>query len=190
MKDWPRRPPGGFCTVVADPPWEFQNAVGSGGRSKSNRQYRVMPDEVIAALPVKAIAAENAHLYLWLVAAKAEAAYAACRAWGFRPILELWWFKRAPQLMLVGLPPRKRMGLGFYFRHIGERCLFGVRGRLRLSARNLEALICEAPREHSRKPEAFYVLVEKASPGPRVELFSRHRREGWICWGDETRKFL
>lgn len=153
-----------------------------------------MEDEDILALPVERLVAEHAHLYLWLVAAKAELAYSVCRAWGFRPVMELWWLKRLPQMLLplrgaLLLPPRTRQGLGFYFRHVGERCLFGTRGKGRLLRRDLDAIVVEPGREHSRKPEGFYRLVERASPGPRLELFARQRRPGWVCWGDEAGKF-
>ena len=179
-------PDGGFRTIVADPPWQFQLSCVQGA---AENHYSTMSDDSIVSMDVKSVAADSSHLYLWIVAAKAELGYAVCRSWGFRPIMELWWVKRAPQLTLIGPPPRYRMGMGFYFRHSGERCIFGVRGKGRLLRKDLDAIMFEAPRRHSQKPDVFYQLVERASPGPRLELFSRTTRPGWIVWGNETGKF-
>ena len=79
-------------------------------------------------------------------------------------------------------------GVGFYFRNVTEILLFGVRGSLRTldPARRQVNMIESMKREHSRKPDEAYDLIEACSPGPRLELFARHHRPGWIQWGDES----
>jgi N6-adenosine-specific RNA methylase IME4 len=79
-------------------------------------------------------------------------------------------------------------GVGFYFRNVTEPVLFGVRGRLRTfdAGRRQVNLIETRKREHSRKPDELYSIVEACSPGPYLELFARYPRSGWAAWGDEA----
>jgi N6-adenosine-specific RNA methylase IME4 len=104
------------------------------------------------------------------------------RAWGFIYKTNLVWYK----VRKDGGPDGRR-GVGFYFRNVTELLLFGARGGLRTLApgRRQVNVVATPKREHSRKPEQFYDLLEACSPGPRLELFARHRRDGWEQWGDE-----
>ena len=175
---------GPFSTIVADPPWLFRDRRNPRGGTE--KHYAALATKVIAQMNVGKLACERAHLYLWLVEAMAEDAYAVCRAWGFTPVQEVTWIKAAPQVRIFG-PPRARMGLGWYFRHVSERCLFGVRGKLRLLRRDAIPQIFEwRGGRHSQKPEAFMQLVEQCSPPPRLELFARQKRSGWVSWGHEA----
>ena len=83
---------------------------------------------------------------------------------------------------------KDRIGLGYYWRGQTESCLFGVMGKLPAMVRTESTLIGKGivpRRRHSQKPEVFFEEVERVSPGPRLELFSRAKRPGWTCWGNE-----
>ncbi|MDD3654818.1 MAG: MT-A70 family methyltransferase [Desulfotomaculaceae bacterium] len=166
----PAIPAGRYRTLVADPPWRYAD---SNTRAAAEKHYGTMSTAEICGLPVGELAEEGAHLYLWATNAHLPEAFAVARAWGFAYKTLLTWVK--PQ-----------MGLGHYFRGCTEHVLFCVRGSL--PTRDNATRNCfEAPRaEHSKKPEAFYQLVEKCSPGPYLELFARRRRPGWQAWGNEV----
>ncbi len=175
--------PGGFQTVLADPPWRFTNRTGKiAPEHKRLGRYATMDLDEICALSVERIVAENAHLYLWVPNALVPEGLEVMSAWGFRYVSNIVWAKRRKD----GGPDGR--GVGFYFRNTTELILFGVRGRLRTlsPARSQVNIIESRKREHSRKPEEQYELIEKCSPGPRVELFARYRRAGWTVWGDEA----
>lgn len=138
--------------------------------------------EAIKALEVSEVAAKNAHLYLWVPNALLPQGLEVMQAWGFRYVTNLIWAKRR----LDGGPDGR--GVGFYFRNVTEILLFGVKGSMRTLApgRSQVNMIETRKREHSRKPDEQYPLIEACSPGPYLELFARHPREGWTVWGDES----
>lgn len=175
--------PGGFSTVLADPPWRFGNRrSGMSPESGLRPRYRTMSLDEICALPVSSIAATDAHLYLWVPSAMLPEGLKVMQHWGFRYTTSLTWVKTR----LDGEPDGS--GVGFYFRNSTETLLFGVRGSLRTlpAARSMPNVISARRREHSRKPVEAYHVIEQASPGPRVELFAREERAGWVVWGDES----
>jgi N6-adenosine-specific RNA methylase IME4 len=132
--------------------------------------------DAIKALPVKAMAEDNAHLYLWTVNRHLEASFGVARAWGFEPSTTLMWCKQ----------PRG-VGLGGTFTLAAEWVLFCRRGCLKAQQRvDRNWWLWRRPVRHSEKPEAFLDLVEQVSPGPYVELFARRARFGWDYWGDES----
>jgi N6-adenosine-specific RNA methylase IME4 len=174
----------GYGTVLADPPWRFANRTGKvAPEHKRLRRYATMALEEIAAVPVADLAAPRSHLYLWVPNALLREGLEILEAWGFRYVTNLVWYK----VRMDGGPDGR--GVGFYFRNVTEILLFGVRGR---NARTLAAgrrqvnVMATRKREHSRKPDELYPIVEACSPGPRLELFARHRRQGWAAWGDEV----
>lgn len=135
-------------------------------------QYSTLSIDDIADLPVAGLAAPDAHLYLWTTNPQLPNAFRVVDAWGFRYITTLTWVKTG------------QMGMGFYFRGDTEHVLFGVRGRLPIPPhRRRRNVFTAAKTGHSRKPAAFGDLVERVSPGPYVELFSRAPRLGWDSWG-------
>jgi N6-adenosine-specific RNA methylase IME4 len=139
-----------------------------------------MPVETISALPVSELAAENAHLYLWVPNALLPEALRVMESWGYRYVTNLVWAKRRKD----GGPDGR--GVGFYFRNVTELVLFGVRGSMRTlpPARRQVNMIETIKREHSRKPDELYDVIEACSPGPYLELFARYSRPGWDAWGD------
>ena len=144
-------------------------------------RYSTMSMEEIYELPVEDFALEQSHLYLWVPNALIHYGLEVMESWGFTYKTNLVWYK----IRKDGGPDGR--GVGFYFRNVTELILFGVRGSLRTlqPGRRQVNIISSRKREHSRKPDELYDIVESCSPGPYLELFARHRREGWTQWGDE-----
>jgi N6-adenosine-specific RNA methylase IME4 len=173
-----------FATILADPPWQFTNRTGKmAPEHKRLSRYGTMKLDEIMALPIEQIAAPTAHLYLWCPNAMLPEGLAVMRAWGFAYKSNIVWHKIRKDGGSDG------RGVGFYFRNVTELVLFGVRGK---NARTLKPgrrqvnLIPTRKREHSRKPDEQYPIIEACSPGPFLELFARGTREGWATWGDQA----
>lgn len=173
-----------FATVLADPPWQFQNRTGKmAPEHKRLSRYPTMSLQEIKDLPVEAIVKDTAHLYLWVPNALIPEGLEVMSHWGFTYKTNLIWYK----VRKDGGPDRR--GVGFYFRNVTEVILFGVRGknaRTLQPGRSQENIISSQKREHSRKPDEQYELIEACSPGPFVELFARGPREGWFGWGNQA----
>lgn len=174
---------GGFSTVLADPPWRFQNRTGKvAPEHRRLDRYSTLDLEAICDLPVSEIVAANAHLYLWVPNALLPDGMRVLDAWGFRYVSNIVWAKRRKD----GGPDGR--GVGFYFRNVTELILFGVKGSMRTlsPARRQVNMIETRKREHSRKPDEQYALIESCSPGPYLEMFARKVMPGWTAWGDES----
>lgn len=174
---------GGFQTVLADPPWRFQNRTGKvAPEHRRLDRYDTMTLEDIKALPVEASLAKNAHLYLWVPNALLPEGLEVMKAWGFRYVSNVIWAKRRKD----GGPDGR--GVGFYFRNVTEILLFGVRGSMRTlpHARSQVNMIETRKREHSRKPDEQYDFITSCSPGPYLEMFARNQHDGWHVWGNES----
>lgn len=173
-----------FATVLADPPWQFQNRTGKmAPEHKRLTRYPTMTLQEIKDLPVEAIVQDRAHLYLWVPNALLAEGLQVMEHWGFTYKTNLIWYK----IRKDGGPDRR--GVGFYFRNVTEMLLFGVRGekvRTLDPGRTQENIISSMKREHSRKPDEQYALIETCSWGPRIELFARGPREGWTVWGNQA----
>jgi N6-adenosine-specific RNA methylase IME4 len=173
---------GRYATILADPPWQFQNRTGKmAPEHKRLLRYPTMELQEILQLPVGRLAAAQSHLYLWVPNALVLEGMDVMRAWGFTYKTHLVWFK----IRKDGGPDGR--GVGFYFRNVTEMVLFGVRGSMRTlkPGRTQVNLFSSRKREHSRKPDQIYDIIEACSPGPYLELFARFRREGWTQWGNE-----
>ena len=176
-----------FGTILADPPWQFQNRTGKmAPEHKRLSRYPTMTLDDICDLPVEAIAAARAHLYLWVPNALLPEGLRVMDQWGFRYKSNLIWYKIRKD---GGPDPR---GVGFYFRNGTEILLFGVRGkdvRTLAAGRSQENILVTQKREHSRKPDEQYGLIEACSWGPRLEMFARGPREGWNVWGNQAQQY-
>jgi N6-adenosine-specific RNA methylase IME4 len=175
--------PGGYKTVLADPPWRFTNRTGKvAPEHRRLDRYSTLDLASICDIDVAAVAAKDAHLYLWVPNALLPDGLRVMEAWGFRYISNVIWAKRRKD----GGPDGR--GVGFYFRNVTEIILFGVRGSMRTlpPARSQVNMIESRKREHSRKPDEQYGLIEACSPGPYLEMFARHHRPNWTVWGDES----
>jgi N6-adenosine-specific RNA methylase IME4 len=161
-----------YRTIVADPPWSYRQTGVQGAVAK---QYSTLTDSEIAGLPVVDLAAADAHLYMWVTVPKlwdspnpAEIA----EAWGFTYKTLLTWVKG------------EKVGLGWYYRVDCEHVLFATRGKAPIPGPLRESSVLYAPRKHhSAKPSAFLERIERVSPGPYLELFSRDPALGWDSWG-------
>ena len=174
---------GGFRTILSDPPWRFTNRTGKvAPEHRRLDRYSTMTLDDICGLDVAAVTARNAHLYLWVPNALLPEGIQVLSAWGFRYVSNIVWAKRRKD----GGPDGR--GVGFYFRNVTELLLFGVRGSMRTlgPARSQVNMIETRKREHSRKPDEQYELIESCSPGPRLEMFARYPHPGWKTWGDEA----
>lgn len=174
---------GQFGTILADPPWRFQNRTGKVAPEHQRlRRYSTMTVQEICKLPVEQHALPQSHLYLWVPNALIREGLAVMALWGFQYKTNIVWSK----VRKDGGPDGR--GVGFYFRNVTELLLFGVRGQLRTgpAGRRQVNLIATRKREHSRKPDEAYDLIEACSPRPRLELFAREQRPGWLQWGDEA----
>jgi len=175
--------PTGWTTVLADPPWRFENRTGKvAPEHRRLDRYSTLTLDDVCELPVSNVTASNAHLYLWVPNALMPDGLRVMEAWGFRYVSNIIWAKRRKD----GGPDGR--GVGFYFRNVTEMILFGVRGSMRTlpPARRQVNMIETRKREHSRKPDEQYDLIESCSPGPYLELFARYPRDGWSVWGDEA----
>lgn len=175
---------GRFGTILADPPWQFQNRTGKmAPEHRRLSRYATMSLKEIVELPINLYAADRSHLYLWVPNAMLEEGLRVMRAWGFEYKSNLVWHKVRKDGGSDG------RGVGFYFRNVTELILFGVRGkgvRTLSPGRRQVNLLATRKREHSRKPDEIYDLIEACSWGPYLELFARIRRKGWTIWGNEA----
>ena len=165
----PGLPPGGFATILVDPPWPLQSG---------EKHYRTMSLARIKALPVGQLAARDAHLWLWTTNALLPTAYEVAEAWGFTVRSPLTWVKF-------------RLGLGgrYQLRNATEQLLFCTRGKAPLGSRSQPTWFNAPVTEHSRKPAEQFAIIERVSPGPYLELFARRRPESnqpWAVWGDQV----
>lgn len=171
-----------FGTILADPPWRFTNRTGkSAPEYRRLHRYKTMSLAEIATLPVAQYALPRSHLYLWTPNALMAEGLEVMTRWGFTYKTVITWYK------VRGDGGSDGRGVGFYFRNVTELVLFGVRGVLRTrdAGRRQTNIIVSRKREHSRKPDELYPIIEACSPGPYLELFARYSRPGWTQWGDE-----
>jgi N6-adenosine-specific RNA methylase IME4 len=173
-----------FTTILADPPWQFANRTGKvAPEHRRLSRYATMSLEDICALPVSDVVAEKAHLYLWVPNALLPEGLRVMGAWGFTYKTNLIWHKIRRDGGSDG------RGVGFYFRNVTEILLFGVRGksnRTLAAGRRQVNLLATKKREHSRKPDEQYQIIEACSSGPFLEVFARGTRPGWSTWGNQA----
>ena len=171
----PPLPQGPFRVVVIDPPWKYDNRADDPTHRASN-PYPSMSLEEIADLDISGLAHTDCVLWLWTTNSHLPSAFSLLEGWGFSYKTILTWVK-------------DRMGTGDWLRGRSEHCLMAVRGRPAINLTNQTTVINGRMREHSRKPEEFYQLVESLCPGSKVELFAREQRQGWTQHGDQTDVF-
>lgn len=176
-----------FRTILADPPWRFQNRTGKmAPEHRRLSRYGTLDLAAIKHIPVAEAASEPAHLYLWVPNALLPEGLDVMAAWGFSYKSNIVWHKVRKDGGSDG------RGVGFYFRNVTELVLFGTRGRnarTEAPGRSQVNLLSTRKREHSRKPDELYDIVENCSPGPYLELFGRGARKGWTTWGDQSEEY-
>lgn len=166
---------GRYRTIVLDPPWDWGDEGDCDQLGRARPTYATMPYDELVGLPVGELAADDAHVYLWITNRSLPKGFGLLEAWGFRYVTCLTWVKPT-------------FGMGNYFRGQTEHVLFGVRGSLPLQRHDVGTVFHadRGPDGHSSKPDVFYELVESCSPGPYLEMFCRRRREGWVAWGSSV----
>jgi N6-adenosine-specific RNA methylase IME4 len=173
-----------FACILADPPWQFINRTGKvAPEHRRLSRYGTLDTDRICGLPVAQITAEPAHLYLWVPNALLPDGLRVMQAWGFAYKSNVVWHKVRKDGGSDG------RGVGFYFRNVTELLLFGVRGknaRTLAPGRTQVNYLATRKREHSRKPDEIYHIIEGCSPGPRIELFARGTRRHWTPWGNQA----
>jgi N6-adenosine-specific RNA methylase IME4 len=162
-----------FATIVIDPPWDWGDEGDQDQMGRARPDYATMSKEQLMALPVGTLADDDCHLYMWITNRSLPKGFDLIQAWGFRYITAITWAKPS-------------FGMGNYFRGQTEQILFAVKGSQPLKRKDVGTLFTapRGPNGHSSKPVEFYDLVESCSPGPFLEMFSRHNRDGWTPWGE------
>ena len=184
--DFRKNVEGKFSTILADPPWRFSNRTGKmAPEHKRLSRYQTLTFKQIEELPVNEVASKESHLYLWVPNALLAEGLNVMKSWGFCYKTNIIWHK----IRKDGGPDGR--GVGFYFRNTTEIVLFGVRGKLRTlkPGRRQVNIMKTRKREHSRKPDELYDIIEACSPGPFLELFARGERNNWTMWGNEVKSY-
>lgn len=163
-----------FSTIVIDPPWDWgdEGDINQLGRAKP--EYQTMSINELKQLPIQNISDEDCHLYLWITNRSLPKGFDLLVSWGFRYVTCLTWCKPS-------------IGMGNYFRGSSEQILFGIRGSLPLMRKDIGTWF-QANRGdggHSSKPDEFYELIKTCSPSPRVDIFGRKERDGYLVLGAE-----
>jgi N6-adenosine-specific RNA methylase IME4 len=173
-----------FATILADPPWQFQNKTGKvAPEHKRLNRYGTMKLDDICNLPVANVLEQTAHLYMWCPNALLPEGLRVMEAWGFKYKSNIVWHK----IRKDGGPDGR--GVGFYFRNVTELLLFGTKGknaRTLAPGRRQVNFLATRKREHSRKPDEQYEIIEACSPGPYLEMFARGTRPNWAMWGNQA----
>jgi N6-adenosine-specific RNA methylase IME4 len=179
LDDVPKLPKGKFQIIYADPPWKLGN--GSAGVLKHSgpaMHYPLMELDEIKDMDVAGLSAEDAYLFLWVVNCMLPDALEVMESWGFRYITNAVWVK--------GI----RIGMGSYFRQKHELLLLGKKGKPQAPdyGNRVQSVIKADKREHSRKPDRVYEIIETMFPfHKKIELFGRGKpRKGWTVWGAEV----
>ena len=167
-------PPGGFDVIVIDPPWPYGTKYNPDGRRAAS-PYPEMELYELDALHIPA--SDDAILWLWTTHAYMRHSFALLDRWGFRDVSIVTWDKQ-------------RIGLGYWLRSQTEFCIMAIKGKPKVNLTNESTIIRAKAREHSRKPEEFYSMVERLCGGQRrLDYFSREARPGWHQLGNEPERF-
>ena len=168
-----KEPNGKYHVIVIDPPWQYSKR-SEDPTHRGRCGYPTMSIEEISKKEIPA--EEDTILWLWTTNAFMHEAYHILDAWGFTPKTILTWVK-------------DRMGVGDWLRGQTEHCILAIKGKPLINLKNQTTVLNAPMREHSRKPDEFYLMVEQLCPGKKIDMFSREPRKGWDQWGCECDKF-
>ena len=161
---------------MIDPPWQqkMMPVLKRRPQAATKLPYPTMTLKEITDLPVHELAGDNCHLWLWTTNRFLPDAFPIIEAWGFKYMQVITWVKKS--------------GCGMYWLGTTQPLLFAYKDKCKFPLAKLKPthFITSPPRVHSQKPNASYDLIEAISPEPRLELFARHKRLGWDCWGNEV----
>ena len=173
------KPDGLFDVIVIDPPWGYVRQAGHGSFDSDGRRctnpYPEMTQAELKAIELPA--AENCVLCVWTTQQFIWDAKDLIDAWGFKYRFMFVWNKQ-------------QMGMGNVVRMQCEFCLVGLKGKpVFKDVHDVRDFIDEPRREHSRKPEKFYEVIDSICAGRKLDYFGRTQREGWTIYGNDTNKF-
>lgn len=169
---------GKYQTIVIDPPWPMEFVQLNNRPAQVVMPYPVMSLEEIKVLPINDMAYKDCNLFLWTTHRFLPDSFDLLREWGFEYHVCLTWDKTNGRAM-------------FGFNRQSEFCLYAHKGRITVNQRGkyIPTVFTEKLREHSRKPEVFYDLLRTNTPAPRLDMFSREKRDGFDQWGNEVNKW-
>lgn len=174
-----------YAVIYADPPWDFATYSEKGENRSAKRHYDVMSNDDILNLPIGDMAADNCVLLLWATMPQLPLAFRAIERWGFTyKTVAFTWVKMNRKAVDTPF-----MGLGFWTRSNAELCLLATKGKPKRVGSDVRQVVMSPVREHSRKPDEMYEMIERLVEGPYVELFARHTRHGWDAVGNEAGLF-
>ena len=183
-------PSGRYGLIMADPPWLFLNWSKKGERKNASAQYPCAASGEIACLDLPRIAAPDCILWLWATNPMLRQAYALLDKWGFEDKTGGHWSKLSKNSVLGEAGAKQHFGTGYILRGACEPYLIATRGKPKYESKRVRSCIIAPVREHSRKPdEAYANAAELAGDVPKIEIFSRQRRDGWDAFGDEIDRF-
>lgn len=175
---------GAYDGLIIDPPWHFKTRSAKGEGKSAQAHYNVMKKEHIRALPIFRLASVDAVIMTWATAPLLDVGIECMKAWGFKFVSAGAWHKKS------STGKKTAFGTGFWLRSAAEFWLIGTTGRPKPGSRKVRNLIEAAVREHSRKPDDQYAVMEQLVPSTRrIELFARQARPGWDAWGDQVGLF-
>jgi len=168
-----------YKCILADPPWEYDNKNTSGSNSSGAcQQYSTMSLDDIKNMSVPEISMDNSCLFLWCTTPLLPYGFDVMKSWGFEYKTTIYWRK------IMSL------GMGYWFRGQVEVCLFGIKGKMKPFRCQRPNFIQSKVREHSRKPDDLYYIIESIGLNPKIELFARRKRKGWDVWGNDIKEFI
>lgn len=177
LQGWKKRIPPNtkikpiYRTIVIDPPWPMEKIPRKVRPNQIDMDYDTMSIEEIKGFPLKSfVSGDGCHLYLWTTHKHLPSAFEVLKAWGVNYQCLLTWVKN------VGITP-------FSWMYSTELVLFGGIGNLSLIKKGVRLDFNDKVREHSRKPDKFYEIVKRVSPEPRIDIFSREKRQGFDQYG-------
>jgi N6-adenosine-specific RNA methylase IME4 len=188
-------PEGPFACILADPPWSFKTYSGKSvtPHRSAEDHYVTTPTAVLCQIPVKAVVAKDAALFMWVTSSHIPDAIELAEAWGFKfKTIAFIWVKTPANKGQMGFfpaDPAYRIGMGYWTRQQGEICLLFTRGKPKRLSMAVRQIIAAPRREHSRKPDDTHARIQALVAGPYLEMFAREPRPGWTVWGNQTDKF-
>ncbi len=181
-----------FGVIVPDFPWSFEVYSGKGKQRSAERHYDTWSLERIMAMAplIRALAADDCVLLLWAVSPEMPEAIKITEACGFDyKTVGFYWVKTTPNATLITLDGKGlHWGMGYHTRSNVEPCLLATRGSPPRLAADVHQVVIAPVGEHSAKPDEVYRRIERLYPGPRLELFARKPRDGWVTWGNEIER--
>jgi len=168
-------PKGKFEVIVIDPPWKYGTIYDPNGRRVSS-PYPEMSQEELLKLNIPS--SDNSMLFLWTTHRF---------IWDAKELLDNWGFVYRNILVW----DKEIIGMGDLFRMQCEFCLVGIKGKpILVNNHTYRDIIKEQRREHSRKPEKLYEIINELCVGRKLDFFSRQHREGWEVIGNDIGKFV